>query len=71
MATTETRTFPVEGFHCTGCSANLGKNLQLVEGVIRADARFDTAEVTVRYDSERVTDEDIRDQIRAAGFGPA
>ncbi len=68
MATTTTKTLGVNGFHCSGCSDNLSKALGNVDGVIRARAGFDDANVEVRYDADRVSEQDIRDQIARSGF---
>jgi len=65
---TTTKTFTVRGFHCSGCSDNLSRALSNLEGVIRARASFDDGTVEVRYDTDRVTDEDIRNQIARSGF---
>jgi copper chaperone CopZ len=45
-------------------------SLARLEGVIRADADYDQARVKVRFDPERVGDDDIFTQIRASGFAP-
>lgn len=71
MAAVETKAFPVQGFHCSGCADTLGETLRRLEGVIKAEADFDTAQVQVRFDPARVTDADIDEGIRAAGFEPA
>jgi copper chaperone CopZ len=68
MATITTRTLGVNGFHCSGCSDNLTKALSNMDGVIRARASFDDASVEVRYDEDRVSEQDIRDQIARSGF---
>jgi len=67
MATTK-NTFTVKGFHCSGCSDNLSTALNNLEGVIRADAEFEGGQVHVRYDSDRVSEQDLRDRISASGF---
>lgn len=71
MGTTQTTTYPVQGFHCTGYADNLGKGLRRIEGVIKADADYEAGQVQVRFDAERVSDEDLRAGIRSAGFEPA
>ncbi|MCL1599891.1 MAG: heavy-metal-associated domain-containing protein [Actinomycetia bacterium] len=68
MATTTSTTISVSGFHCSGCSDNLSKALGNLDGVIRARASFDEANVEVRYDAERVSEQDLRDQISKSGF---
>jgi copper chaperone CopZ len=70
MATATEKTMGIKGFHCSGCANNLSKSLASLEGVIKAQADFDSAQVKVRFDPERVTEEDVRDQIRATGFEP-
>jgi Cu+-exporting ATPase len=70
MGELKVTTLGIQGFHCSGCANNLSTGLSLIEGVIRAKADFDRAEVEVRFDPARVTDDDIRDGIRAAGFEP-
>ncbi len=70
MATATTTTFRVRGFHCSGCSDNLAKALERLEGVIRVRGDYDTATVEVRYDPDRVTEDDLRERIRASGFEP-
>jgi len=68
MAATTSMTFTVRGFHCSGCSDNLSKAIGNLEGVIRARASFDDANVVVRYDEERVSEQDLKDQISKSGF---
>lgn len=67
MATTS-KTFNIKGFHCTGCADNVGRSLGSQEGVIKVDADYEGAQVEVRFDSDRITEESIIDQIRQAGF---
>lgn len=71
VAATQTTTYPVRGFHCTGCADNLGESLRRLEGVIKADADFAAGQVKIRFDPERVSDDDLRAGIRTAGFEPA
>jgi len=68
MATTKSRVFGVTGFHCSGCSDNLAKALGNLDGVIRARASFDDSNVDVRFDTDRVSEQDIRDRIAKSGF---
>lgn len=70
MPTATSKTFPVRGFHCSGCSDNLDSTLTNLDGVIRASADFEAGKVEVRFDPNRVTEEDVRTQIRASGFDP-
>ena len=71
MTTTKSNTFTVQGFHCSGCSDNLSKALGNVDGVIRVRASFDDSNVEVRFDADRLSEQDIRDQIAKSGFEAA
>ncbi len=66
--TTATKTFNIEGFHCTGCADNVSRSLGTQEGVIKVDSDYEQAKVEVRFDSDRITEDKIVEQIRQAGF---
>ena len=66
--TTATKTFNIEGFHCTGCADNVSRSLGTEEGVIKVEADYEQAKVEVRFDSDRITEDRIVEQIRQAGF---
>lgn len=70
MAVAETERFTVKGFHCSGCSNNVGSALSNLDGVIRAQAEFETGLVEVRFDPDRWSVEEVREEIRALGFEP-
>ena len=70
MAIVKSKTFTVTGFHCSGCSDNLGVALGRLDGVIKAQAEYEGGQVEVRYDPDRVSEEAMREQIRASGFDP-
>ncbi len=68
MATETRLTVPM---HCGGCENSVRTALQRTEGVIKVTADQRTDEVTLRFDPKRISDEQIRERIRAAGFEPA
>ncbi len=68
MTTATSETFTVRGFHCSGCADNLSTALGNLEGVIRVGASFENGRVEVRFDTDRVSEQDIRDRIAASGF---
>lgn len=70
MATAVSKTLAVSGFHCSGCSDNLASALVTLEGVIRARAEYENGQVEVRFDPDRVSEDDLRQRIRSAGFEP-
>lgn len=63
-------TFTVS-MHCGGCENSVRTALQRTEGVITVTADHRTDEVRLRFDPARISDEQIRERIRAAGFEPA
>ena len=67
MATDMTLKVPM---HCGGCENTVRFTLQRTAGVIRVDADDRRDEVRLRFDAERVTEDEIRERIRGAGFEP-
>lgn len=57
--------------HCSGCENAVRTALQRTEGVIKVDADHRRDEVRLRFDAQRITEEQIRERVRAAGFEPA
>lgn len=70
MAAITTRTFEVQGMHCSGCADTLSRVLGRIDGVIAASADYEAGRVEVRFDPERVSDDAIREAIRTAGYEP-
>lgn len=56
--------------HCSGCENAVRTALQLTEGVIKVDADHRRDQVRLRFDPGRITEEQIRERVRAAGFEP-
>ncbi len=57
--------------HCDGCANAVRSVLRRTEGVLRVDADCRRGEVRLRFDPARLSEEQIRERIRAAGFEPA
>ncbi|GBD84896.1 copper chaperone CopZ [bacterium BMS3Abin02] len=70
MATATSMTFTVQGLHCTGCADTLGSALRNLDGVIRARVDYETGQMEVRFDPDRVSEDDVRERIRDSGFEP-
>ncbi len=66
--TTTSRTFTIKGLHCTGCADTVSRSIGIQEGVIKVDADYEKAKVEVRFDSDRITEDNIVERIRLAGF---
>jgi Cu+-exporting ATPase len=59
---------PVEGIHCAGCVATVEKALLESPGVLDASVNLATGEGRVRFDSSRVSVEDLLDSVEKAGY---
>lgn len=65
--TTE-KSLQVGGMDCSACQNRLRTALSRLEGVIKADADHRAGRVTVRLDEARVSEDDVKERIRAAGY---
>lgn len=70
MATVN-ETFNVQDMHCAGCETRVQAMLSRQEGVIKADADHKTGKVILRFDPERISKEQIKQAIQAAGYDVA
>lgn len=61
-------TLEVEGMDCSGCANRLGTALGRLDGVVKAKADHRAGQVDVRLDPDRVSEDQIKERIRAAGF---
>lgn len=57
----------IVGLDCGHCAQRLGQSLEQLEGVIKA--RVDAAgSATVRYDEARLSEGELAERVREAGF---
>lgn len=63
-------TLQVAGMDCSHCASRLGQALERAEGVIKADVD-EAGTATVRYDEGRLSEDDLGERVRAAGFDVA
>lgn len=66
---TET-TFQVTGMDCSHCAQRLGSALERLGGVIKADVD-PAGSAKVRYDEARLSEGDLAERVREAGFDTA
>ena len=64
----EERTLKIGGMDCTGCEKRVRTALTRLEGVIKADPDHKAGLVALRYDTDRIAEEDIKERIRDAGY---
>lgn len=60
--------FDVEGMTCTGCETTVKNSLGRLDGVVDAEASFETGKAKVQYDKSLVTAEDMEEAIEQAGY---
>lgn len=58
----------VVGMHCPSCVAAVELCMTDLDGVEEAKADLETNTVSVKYDSSKVTDEDLAGAVEEAGF---
>ncbi|MDH3297953.1 MAG: heavy metal translocating P-type ATPase [Gemmatimonadota bacterium] len=63
----QTRSFDVEGMHCTACSAAVERSLNALEGVT-ATVSLPAESVTITYDPDTVQFADLADTVLGAGY---
>ena len=60
----------VDDMHCGGCENTLAAALKRVDGVTEVSADHKTGRVRVLFDSARVDEEQLREQIVVCGYNP-
>ncbi|WP_273476167.1 heavy-metal-associated domain-containing protein [Methanobrevibacter woesei] len=58
----------VIGMHCPSCVAAVELCMTDLDGVEEAKADLETNTVSVKYDSSKVTDDDLAGAVEEAGF---
>lgn len=64
----ETVTFNIEGMTCTGCEVTVKNAAGGVNGVLEANASYNTGQATIKYDQGKTTREAIVAAINETGF---
>lgn len=60
--------FQIKGMHCVGCAMTIDGALEEVPGVKSASTNYARQFADVEYDEREVTDEQIINAVRAAGY---
>ena len=61
----------VEGITCGGCEKSIRNALLAHDGVSAATASFETGVVVIEFDDSKVTQDQLKQAIEAAGFDVA
>lgn len=65
------RVLQVQGMTCEGCENAIRAALGRLDGIGEASPDHQAGTVRVRYDTDRVSEEAIKQRIRLAGYGTA
>lgn len=60
-------TLQIDGMDCSHCASRLGQVLERTEGVVTAEVD-PAGTASVRYDEERLSEQDLGERVRTAGF---
>ena len=63
-------TIGITGMHCASCASTIEKALSKLDGVSEANVNFAAESVMVRFDSDRVSHQDLEKAIVDAGYTP-
>lgn len=63
-----TVTFGVQGMSCGHCKMAVEKALNNLEGVNSAEVNLDAANVTVTFDSSKVSEDQLKATVNEAGY---
>jgi Cu+-exporting ATPase len=66
----QTVTIGITGMHCASCASTIEKALSKLDGVSEASVNFAAESVMVRFDSERISHQDLEKAITDAGYTP-
>jgi Cd2+/Zn2+-exporting ATPase len=55
---------------CEGCASAIQRSLGAVPGVLDVTVGVQEKQVDVRYDATQVSDTELRERLRRAGFPP-
>ena len=61
--------YDISGMHCAACSASVERVTRKLPGVERSDVNLTTEMMTICYDENLVTPEQIKAKVEKAGFG--
>ncbi len=68
MSHTEKRIFPVLNMHCAGCANNVERIIRKQDGVSEASVNLAANTLSVVWDNDKITPEDMHTALSAAGY---
>ena len=68
MTTTKKESYLVEGMSCSGCERAIQRAVSTLEGVKAASADLSNSTVSVEYNPEKITIDDIKSAVNRLGY---
>lgn len=62
------KTYPVLNMHCASCAANVEKTVRKLPGILEANVNFATNSLSVSFEKDKLSPEDLRSAIFSAGY---
>ena len=60
--------FKINGMHCASCAMNIDGELEDADGVLEAKTSYARQVTEVRFESEKITSENIKSLIQKTGY---
>ncbi len=67
MTQTQKKSYLVHGMHCASCKILIEKSVAEVDGVVKANVNFGTEVLTVEIDTQKTTEDKIKNAVSSAG----
>lgn len=68
MSKTIKKIYPVLGMHCAGCANNVERTVNNLNGVINGAINLAANNLSIEFDSDKITPERLQDAVRKAGY---
>lgn len=68
MSKTIKKIYPVLGMHCAGCANNVERTVNNLDGVINGAINLAANNLSIEFDSDKITPERLQDAVRKAGY---
>lgn len=62
------KNFAIRGMHCASCASIVGSSLSEIDGIKNADVNFATERVHIEYEPEKVSVEEMNEEIGKLGY---
>ena len=60
--------FQIKGMHCAACSSRIERVISRLEGVVVASVNLSTESLSIEFDSQLITSEEIAKKVASLGF---